>query len=829
VAERILSASELGADRTSAATSQETIKAIRETVKTDDSFEECQHKCLFYCADNAADESLAGDIAGKELLRMTFKMSDSSHSLMLAIKNGCKGDPEVDAVQGIFLTNKKPYPSIANMLRHSKRFRASFTEEQQDAVFASLSHLGWAPQRMTSRARSYRRGALTIDGVFKALAKEAEGGARKEAALHNIQELSKFNRLMIAGMLADLTVEHQQMVRPTDTADPDPVEVPQLMRQFAARVDLLFIKGEVLRMEYSFTAQIIRFLQKPSLLLVKKLAVLFATPAGQTAKFEPLERMRAIVGNVLVCLQAALPENSWQVQFSCFFLPSPLGPARPGRPAAKALARKRFLSIFQAAGHKTPEKTFEEVLELMPHAEKHSRDGVPHRHAWAAASVEYPTLSLARDAVSLYLGCGHSTGNVERLLKLVALREHERSSQFVNDIMLCTHAPKVKDVAFVADGHDRSRSIVPRGTYLPRILKAYGAIFGGRAWSKAPKARRDKDVARPIRDTANVTTEAAFMRKREAEIRSLEHAEKSGAVQKKPRTAFGAEIPADSGAFVTDAIKKVRSDARAREEAKKAGPAKGAVDKYLDKHAKKERMKHEKRWIGKADSSGQTLAPTQIAAASQKRNKYFVWVCGDLQHQDTLSRRGYHVLSRWPQYAKRCVASKKAWSQGIVVLRALHADTLSQDLDGLLARIFGGYITTSAWFAAAMSSKASRPSPPEGFYVTGLCFHSASVHLSDALKDKHQAVQNAFRVLAHHCASFTLCDTAGQVMEAVNKYVAERGIRSRPWRKYAILTVDNVERDRLAADVAQPRIVQTLDAWLASCSLVQRGGSCPGW
>ena len=218
-----MSTSALGADRSSAATAQETVNSIRAVAKTDEGFEDCQLKFMFYCADNAADESLAGEIAVKELPRMGFQMSDTSHSLMLAIKNGCKGDPEVDAVQGIFLTNKKPHPSITNLLRHSKRFRSTFSDEQQEDIFTVLSHLGWAPQRMTSRAKSWSRGALKIDAVFKALAKEAEFGARKEAAMYNIRELASYKRLMIAGMLADLTVEHQSIVRQTDVADLDPV------------------------------------------------------------------------------------------------------------------------------------------------------------------------------------------------------------------------------------------------------------------------------------------------------------------------------------------------------------------------------------------------------------------------------------------------------------------------------------------------------------------------------------------------------------------------------------------------------------------------------
>ena len=124
---------------------------------------------------------------------------------MLAVKNGCKGDPEVEKVQGIFLTNKKPFPSVSNLLRHSKRCRARFTDEQQDQVLSVLSNLGWAPQRMTSRARSWTRGSLKIRTVLQVLAKEAETGARKEAAWHNFRELASYDRLMIAGMMGDLS------------------------------------------------------------------------------------------------------------------------------------------------------------------------------------------------------------------------------------------------------------------------------------------------------------------------------------------------------------------------------------------------------------------------------------------------------------------------------------------------------------------------------------------------------------------------------------------------------------------------------------------------
>ena len=111
--------------------------------------------------------------------------------------------------------------------------------------------------------------------------------------------------------------------------------------------------------------------------------------------------------------------------------------------------------------------------------------------------MDYPELPLARGAVSLYLGCGHSTGNVERLLKLVAIREHIRSPAFIQDVMFCSQAPKVKDVTYASPAQiGTPRCNAPKGPYLPRIMKAYQHIFKGRAWSKDPKIRSLQRIER---------------------------------------------------------------------------------------------------------------------------------------------------------------------------------------------------------------------------------------------------------------------------------------------------------------------------------------------
>ena len=62
---------------------------------------------------------------------------------------------------------------------------------------------------------------MTIDAILEAVARDAEDGPQKHTSLYNLQELDQYNRLMIAGRLADLTVEHQYCVRQEDIVDPD--------------------------------------------------------------------------------------------------------------------------------------------------------------------------------------------------------------------------------------------------------------------------------------------------------------------------------------------------------------------------------------------------------------------------------------------------------------------------------------------------------------------------------------------------------------------------------------------------------------------------------
>ena len=95
---------------------------------------------------------------------------------------------------------------------------------------------------------------------------------------------------------------------------------------------VLFMDGQIMALRHSYTSQVMQFFKNPSVLFERSQAVLFVRPDPQdtAAVYEPLERVRAVVGNVLACLHAAVPKTGWHYAFSAFYLPSPLGTSRPG-------------------------------------------------------------------------------------------------------------------------------------------------------------------------------------------------------------------------------------------------------------------------------------------------------------------------------------------------------------------------------------------------------------------------------------------------------------------------------------------------------------------
>ena len=466
--------------------------------------------------------------------------------------------------------------------------------------------------------------------------------------------------------------------------------------------------------------------------------------------------------------------------------------------------------------------------------------GLPHRCAWAAASLEYPDLALARDAVSLYLGCGHSTGNVERFLKYVGDRDHiARSGSFLRDVMLCMHAPLVKDVAELPHESERAQSrrgITPKGSYLQRVIDAYAAVYGGRAWSKTPKTRRDVGVARRKKGDSEPRTEAAFLRRREVEIRKLEAGSKSeGPASKKVRFR-GVDVPSlDEAMDKTAANEKIRESAARRGKAKAAGLSPASVAKAKSDWHKRQQRAEAKRWVGSSGAQSSADTPPVCGggntspvcgggnAADVVAPGVVVWACPEFtaSHADTLHRR---------QMKGACLQSKSAASKGVVILPMMRHDTLSSSPTAKLAQIFGGFLTTVPWYTATLERRARAP---RGVMFQGFCFKTLKVHMSDVLRRKEPLVHLAFRKLHEKRESFTLVDSVDTIDAGVREFVAQRGTRSRPWTRFAVLIHEGEERDALIGDrvgaCREAKVVQTLRQFIAWHSVVDRAAVCLGY
>ena len=116
---------------------------------------------------------------------------------------------------------------------------------------------GWAPQRFQSRARPYARESRRWHTIWSAVAAEADGKdpKRRELAVHLLSSLSGPNsmRLLLGGMLADLSAEHYSWVATGDEANPDASTVMERVDHCRSRLDVLFLQGHILEMKDTYT------------------------------------------------------------------------------------------------------------------------------------------------------------------------------------------------------------------------------------------------------------------------------------------------------------------------------------------------------------------------------------------------------------------------------------------------------------------------------------------------------------------------------------------------------------------------------------------------
>ena len=91
----------------------------------------------------------------------------------------------------------------------------------------------------------------------------------------------------------------------------------------------------------------------------------------------------------------------------------------------------------------------------------------------------------------------------------------------------------------------------------------------------------------------------------------------------------------------------------------------------------------------------------------------------------------------------------------------------------------------------------------------------------------------AFRALEESHKYLNVVNNTDAIDQEVRDFHAERGVRSRPWLRYALLIHHTEEKDALVGDgigkCKEARVVQTLGQFLEEHCLVDRNVVCPGF
>ena len=208
-----------------------------------------------------------------------------------------------------------------------------------------------------------------------------------------LQELGGENssRLVLGGLLADLSAEHYSWVASGDTRNPDATRVQERADAFLARLRTLFDEAMILTLPDTYTGATLEFLKKSSYYRIGNSVQTVGigdwnSDSGARAIIRrQLHRVRVVVANMREYMKVYRPEHSWLHAFTAFRLPSPLAASAAGAdPPRRAEALASLHRICREAS--LPEQqTTDELLKLLPRAEKFHREAAcPASVAWGA-------------------------------------------------------------------------------------------------------------------------------------------------------------------------------------------------------------------------------------------------------------------------------------------------------------------------------------------------------------------------------------------------------------------------------------------------------------
>ena len=379
-----------------------------------------------WCSDGAdLQVPLAASASFPGLAFHAWDESHSSQRLLANAMTAVEDDEEIVITDKLLVTGKKPY-SLAKFLSTSIVFRKTVGDAQMEDDIAFVKNFGWAPQRYSSRARPYARESRRWNSIFDAVATEAAGSnmQRRILAKMYLGELGGENssRLLLGGLLADLSAEHYAWVKTGDKGNPDSTTVHSRADAFVARLDVLFNESVILTLPDTYTGVTLKFLNQNRYFQSGKCVQSVGIgnwqedAAARRTIQDALRRVRCLVANIKEYMKLYRPEHSWLCAFTACRLPSPLssgsnqvgfasssssGPAQVGG-RARAEADASLRRICREAKLRA-EQACRELYQLLPRAEKHYAVCPDARVAWGRAAAEWPELKDGRRLVELFL------------------------------------------------------------------------------------------------------------------------------------------------------------------------------------------------------------------------------------------------------------------------------------------------------------------------------------------------------------------------------------------------------------------------------------------
>ena len=224
-------------------------------------------------------------------------------------------------------------------------FQKKVVDAQLADEVSFVKHFGWAPQRFTSRARPYARESRRWNSIFDAIAAEAasDDPNRRILARMFLQELGGDNssRLVLGGLLADLSAEHYSWVASGDESNPDATTVQERADAFLARLRTFFVDATILTLPDTYTGVTLEFLKKTSYYRIGNSVQTVgigdwnSDGAARTIIQQALARVQVVVANMMELMKVYRPDHSWVCAFTAFRLPSPLVASADGRGRAR--------------------------------------------------------------------------------------------------------------------------------------------------------------------------------------------------------------------------------------------------------------------------------------------------------------------------------------------------------------------------------------------------------------------------------------------------------------------------------------------------------------